>query len=81
MYWILLDPYMIFSIVLGVSTFFIIQFCFKIWDQVKSQNQELKLWEISKIVGEMWKNLPESEKKVNHTFKSLFYHCFNGFCF
>lgn len=36
----------------------------KVWDQVKSQNQEMKLWEISKIVGEMWKNLPELEKKI-----------------
>lgn len=47
-------------------------FIFKIWDQVKSQNQDLKLWEISKIVGEMWKNLPELEKKVKVIFIIFF---------
>ncbi|XP_055855778.1 SWI/SNF-related matrix-associated actin-dependent regulator of chromatin subfamily E member 1 isoform X2 [Episyrphus balteatus] len=35
----------------------------KVWDTVKSANPDLKLWELGKKIGTMWKNANDAEKQ------------------
>lgn len=34
----------------------------KMWPQVRSENPEAQLWDIGRIIGQMWKGAPDAER-------------------
>lgn len=40
------------------------RFTKQVWDQVRDQYPHMKVWEISKVIGSMWKTLDDKEKQV-----------------
>ncbi|KAK6048142.1 HMG box [Cooperia oncophora] len=38
----------------------------KMWSKVRAENPEAQLWDIGKIIGQMWRDIPDSDKAVEY---------------
>ncbi|CAJ0945677.1 unnamed protein product, partial [Mesorhabditis belari] len=40
------------------------RFSRKMWAKVRADNPESQLWDIGKVIGQMWRDTPDNEKQV-----------------
>lgn len=41
-----------------------VRFTQKVWESVKQNNPEHKVWEISKLISKMWREAADSERQI-----------------
>ncbi len=40
------------------------RFSRKMWAKVRAENADRQLWDIGKVIGQMWREAPEAEKAI-----------------
>ncbi|KAK6045100.1 HMG box [Cooperia oncophora] len=56
----------------------------KMWSKVRAENPEAQLWDIGKIIGQMWRDIPDSDKAVyqhEYEIEKASFSCINHFRF
>lgn len=56
---------MLFEIYFKYKQLFVLQFI-----KVRAENPESQLWDIGKVIGQMWRDAPETEKLAYQQVKS-----------